>query len=102
MSESLIIKATESIVLPIEENVDFQFFLQLMMNRRSVGFLRYGPINYKQKYLTRLIKELEAYKKTGNAEQLVNIAVYCFLEWYAPENKKYHFDNSVESVTRKE
>lgn len=96
----IIVKAPDSIDLPVDENVDFQFFLQLMMNRRTVGFLHYGPINYKQKYLTRMIKELEAYKKTGNAEQLINIANYAFLEWHAPENRKYHFDNHADSVTR--
>ena len=98
----IIIKAPDSIHLLVDENVDFQFFLQLMMNRRTVGFLRYGPINRRQKYLTRLTKELEAYKKTGNAEQLINIANYAFLEWHAPENRKYHFDNHADSVTRGE
>jgi hypothetical protein len=88
---------------PLEkEQVDFQFFLQRMVNRRYVGKLRYGRIESKQKYLTKLKKELHAYEQTGNAEQLLNIAVYAYLEWYAPENKKYHFDNTVDSVARGE
>jgi hypothetical protein len=84
-----------------KEHSDFQFFLQLMTNRRSQGGIRYGEINRKQKYLTRMTKELKAYRDSGNAEQLLNIAVYAFLEWHAPENKKYHFDNNSKSVTRK-
>ncbi len=88
--------------LPLQEAVEFQWFMQLMQNRRLVGGMRYGPINARKKYMTRLSKEFKSYKSTGNAEQLVNIAVYAFLEFYAPENKKYHFDNTVDSVTRKE
>lgn len=45
--------------------------------------------------------ELKAYKKTGNEEHLLNIANYCHLESFAPENKKFHYDNTVDSVTRK-
>lgn len=88
--------------LPPQESVEFQWFLQLMQNRRLVGGLRYGPINRRKKYQTRLSKELKVYRASGNAEQLINIAVYSFLEFYAPENKKYHFDNNADSVTRKE
>lgn len=88
--------------LPPKESIEFQWFLQLMQNRRLVGGMRYGPINYRKKYMTRLKKEFKAYQETGNAEQLINIAVYAFLEFYAPENKKFHFDNKVDSVTRGE
>ena len=75
-------------------------FLRLLSNRKYVGGLRYGPPRKKQKYLTRMKKELKAYEVSGNMEQLLNIAVYCFLESEAPENKKFHFDNTVDSVTR--
>lgn len=80
---------------------EWKCFLQLMTNRKQVGGLRYGPPAKKQKYLSRMKKELAAYEKTGNMEQLLNIAVYCFLESEAPENRKFHFDNTVDSVTRK-
>ena len=98
------IKVVDDLVdkLPTKESIEFQWFLQLMQNRRLVGGMRYGPINYKKKYMTRLNKELRAYREAGNAEQLINIAVYAFLEFYAPENKKFHFDNTVDSVTRKD
>ncbi len=74
------------------------------MDRRQIGHLRYehrngGPVR-RQKYMTRIKKELAAYERDGNAEQLFNIAVYCYLETRAPENKKFHFDATVESVTR--
>jgi hypothetical protein len=82
---------------------NFAGFLQAVLNRRVVGGLRYGDRpQRRQKYLTRLKKELRAYAANGNFEQLLNIAVYCFLESETPENKKFHFDATVESVTREE
>jgi hypothetical protein len=78
----------------------FKIIVQSMLNRLIVGEIRYGPPRKRQKYMTRLLKEAEAYKQTGNAEQLINIANYCILEWIAPEHPKHHFDATVESVTR--
>lgn len=78
----------------------FRFFCQAMLNRITVGFYRYGQGSKKQKYLTRLNKEIASYNKTGSAEQLFNIANYCYLEWMYPEHPKHHFDNTAESVTR--
>lgn len=83
----------------------FFHFLQEMAYRRTVGSTRYEkygvPIR-RQRYMTRMKRELKAYEKSGNHEQLLNIAVYAFLESYAPENRKYHFNPAVDSVTRKE
>lgn len=77
-------------------------FCQEMANRRGQGAARYGDIpTTKQKFLSRLKKELKVYEAEGNKEQLLNIAVYCFLESYAPQNKKYHFDPTRKSATRK-
>lgn len=81
---------------------DFRAFLQMMANRRTVGQFRYGDPTSKQRYMTRLGKELAAYKVAGNIEQLVNIAVYAYLEMEAPENPKHHFDPTAESITRAE
>lgn len=78
----------------------FKEFIQRMANRLMQGFCRYGGPDRRQKYMTRMILEVKAYKKSGNAEQLLNIANYCHLEMYAPENKKFHFDNAVKSATR--
>ena len=75
-------------------------FIQKMINRLVVGHLRQGPPKVEQRYMTRMFMELKAYKKTGNMEQLINIANYCLLESQAPENKKFHFDATVDSVTR--
>ena len=91
----------DSLNVPVSEMSAFKQFLQQMTNRRGVGFLRYGPIKHRQGYMSRMKKELEAYKHTGNREQLLNIAVYAFLESYAPENEKHHFDATVDSITRK-
>jgi hypothetical protein len=48
----------------------------------------------------RLELELKEYKITGNNEHLLNVAVYCWLESMAPENKRFHFDATVDSATR--
>lgn len=96
------LREVESLKLPTQEGVELKFFLQLILNRAAVGNVRYGPANRRQKYMSKLGKEFKEYKKSGNAEQLVNIAVYAFLEFYAPENKKLHFDNTAKSVTREE
>ena len=76
-------------------------FLQRMANRISVGHFRYGKPDKDKMYLSRLKLEVKAYSKTGNSEHLLNAANYCFLESQAPENKKFHWDDTTESVTRK-
>jgi len=91
----------DSLALPAPEMVAFKRFLQQMTNRRGVGYLRYGPNRHSKGYMTRLKTELDVYKRTGNHEQLLNIAVYAFLESHSPENEKYHFNATVDSVTRK-
>jgi hypothetical protein len=86
----------------IEEVLSFKAFLQGMVERKFIGGLRYGRIKSKQRYLTLMKKELRAYEQDGNMEQLINIAVYCFLESYAPQHPRFHYDPTVESVTREE
>ena len=91
----------DSLKLDEQTTVEFKAFLQAVVNRRCVGVLRYGDKSVrKKKYMTRLLKEVQHYKANGNFEQLLNVAVYCFLESSAPENKKFHFDATVDSVTR--
>jgi hypothetical protein len=81
----------------------FRHFLQAMMDRRIQGACRYGDKPKKQQlYRTRIKKELIEYDKTHNMEQLLNVAVYCWLESEAPQNGIIHFDANVESVTRSE
>lgn len=90
--------------LKLDKEVTEKFigFLQMMSNRRGFGAARYGDRPVKtQGYMTKLEKEFKSYKKEGNMEQLLNVAVYAFLESFAPENKKFHFDPYRESVTRK-
>lgn len=79
---------------------EFAKFVQQMANRLMQGFCRYGPADKHQMYMTRIEMEMKHYKRTGNAESLINIANYCLLETLEPENKKFHFDNKAESVTR--
>lgn len=78
----------------------FKMFAQGMLNRLVVGELRYGPTDKRQRYDLRAAKEMKAYKETGNAEHLINIANYCVLEWIAPGHPKHYFDSKVDSVTR--
>ena len=77
----------------------FGKFAQLMVNRLLVGWVRYG-FDRKFRYMTCLEKEVKAYRRTGNAEHLVNAANYAYMEYYKPENPKNHHDNTVGSVTR--
>lgn len=75
-------------------------FLQKIVNRLMQGHARYGHPKKSKQFLSRLKLELKAYEKTGNVENLYNVAVYSFLETQAPENPKFHFDPTVDSVTR--
>ncbi len=84
----------------IENKSRFHDFVQKMAYRAVQGRLRYGPPNRRKRYLKRLKKEIKAYEETGNMEHLINAAVYCHLETCEPENRKFHFDNTVESATR--
>lgn len=50
--------------------------------------------------MKRMTIEFQEYRRTGNGEHLFNIANYCILESVAPQNKKYHLNTLVDSVTR--
>jgi hypothetical protein len=83
--------------------VPFANFLrvaQMVANRYMQGHCRYGAPKASKKYLTRLEMELKVYKKTGNAENLLNTIVYGYLEMEAPQHPKFHHDATVDSVTR--
>jgi hypothetical protein len=79
-------------------------FVQHQANRLAFGYPRYeaphGGPSKENRYMTRLGLELKAYRRTGNREYLVNIANYAWLESQAPENRKFHWDNTVDSTTR--
>lgn len=116
----LTIKIPESLenVRTEQQIENWRAFLQAMTNRMLQGGLRYGKPDKRQNYLSRLEKEWEVYsgaycavvnrdieppfKYEGNFEQLLNIAVYCWLESEAPQHPRFHFDNNVGSVTRDE
>lgn len=102
MIDIIRIEVPDSIELKNHKKQIFKMFAQTMINRLFVGEVRYGPAEKKQKYFSRLKKEVKVYQKTGNAEQLLNIANYCVLEWIAPEHPNHHFNPNVESVTRDE
>jgi hypothetical protein len=93
----------DSIKYDEQSLINFRAFLQAMLNRRMVGTLRYSAkADRRQKYLTRLTRELKAYKESQNFEQLLNIANYCFLESEAPQRGKINWNPAAESVTREE
>ena len=75
-------------------------FMQAMISRLAQGHYRYGVPNRREKYLTKIKLEIEAYEKQGNIEHLFNAANYCLLETIAPEHKKSHADPYAPSVTR--
>jgi hypothetical protein len=80
-------------------------FAQQQANRLAFGYPRYeaaqGGPSKTNRYMTRLGLELRAYRRTGNREHLLNIANYAWLESQAPENNKFHWDKTADSVTRK-
>lgn len=82
--------------------IDFRAFFQQVLNRAGVGNVRYGEIDTRKRYMTRIGKELRAYRRTGNVEHLLNIAVYAWLESVRPEHRKQHWDATAESATRAE
>lgn len=84
--------------VPDEQEV--RSFLQLVVNRIVQGHYRYGPPRKSRKYRKRMRLELGEYDRTGNFENLLNSAVYHWLESMAPQNKKFHFDNTADSATR--
>lgn len=86
--------------LQIKTKDQLQKFLTMMSKRIIQGYYRYGLPKSEQKFLSMMKLEFKAYAKTGNMEHLVNIANYAFLESIAPENKKFHFDDTVDSVRR--
>jgi hypothetical protein len=88
------------IKLPEEDKKKLLEFVQGIVNRRTVGYLRYGPNSRHQRFMSRLAEELKAYRKTGNMEHLFNIAVYAYLESDKPENKRFHYEPRAESATR--
>lgn len=94
------LKIPDDILLDSKAVIELTFFLQANINRLVIGNLRYGVPEARKKYMSRMRRELKVYVKDGNFEQLINIANYCFLESYKPENKKFHFNSLVESVTR--
>lgn len=83
----------------------FQEFTQEAANRLAQGYptyeAPYGGPHAINKYMSRLEKELQAYRRTGNREHLINIQNYAYLESRAPENPRFHYDNTVMSATRK-
>lgn len=87
----------------VDKALSFGVFAQQMANRLCMGGYRYdkGRPTRGARYMTRLSLELDAYRKTGNAEHLRNIANYAFLESQAPEHENFHDKVKVASVTRK-
>lgn len=85
---------------PFKHQEELRKFLQGMTNRLCHGAAQYGQPAAWQLYLKRLKLEVKAYEKTGNMEHLMNIANYAWLESVAPQNPKFHFDNTRASVTR--
>lgn len=91
---------TDRFELPNEDS--FQWFIERMAKRIVQGHARYGVPDSEKRYLSKAIAELRTYKRTGNAEHLINCANFCHLEDYAPQNTRHHYDPSAKSVTRED
>lgn len=79
---------------------DYLSYLNMQAARWFQGNCRYGHPRRSKRYLSRMKAEIAEYERTGNAEHLLNISNYAYLESFRPENQKYHFDPTVESATR--
>lgn len=70
-------------------------FEMCMRRRLIIGAFRYGrfqdPKKWRYDLLGGLGKKLQAYQKTGNRENLVDIANYALLEFVRPSHVKAHF-----------
>lgn len=77
-----------------------QEFFGWQTMRLAQGHARYGAPRKDQLYMKRLKAEVAAYERTGNQEHLINAANYCILETICPQNPKFHYNQSVDSVTR--
>lgn len=72
-------------------------FEHLMRNRMLVGSFRYGRLNRKKgvKYdrIGSMLRRLENYQKTGNKENLVDVANICLCEFVECVHPKAHFES---------
>ena len=91
---------SEKFKIPTAMRDHYNLFMNAMSKRILQGHARYGLPDAEKKYATRMQKEVLAYLYTGNAEHLYNIANYAWLESLRPQHKKFHFDATVNSVTR--
>lgn len=92
----------------VPKNQFSQEFLQGMLNRVAVGYLRYGENSAKrtsknavQKLSVdaRVYRVLSKYLKTGNTEFLMDVANYAMLEFMDPVHKEAHFSPSDSDPT---
>lgn len=74
----------------------FNDFTRLGKDRMRIGQYRYGSMlsaDRPQNLSVKMIQErLTRYQRTGNTENLVDIANACMVEWMYPEHKKAHFE----------
>jgi hypothetical protein len=81
--------------LEMKEQWSKQFEV-LMRHRLEVGAYRYGAIGVpgKPRYsrVESAIRRLHAYKRTGNAELLVDCANLLMLEFAEPNHPSFHFE----------
>lgn len=75
-------------------------FETFMRNRLIMGAFRYGLITESKKTWDRIgymERKIEAYRKTGNTEALVDIANLCMLEYMESDKGKFRaLDNTNE------
>lgn len=68
-------------------------FLQGMLNRMQVGYLRYGPLSKNPRApLSYLDGALRRYRATGNTEILIDIANYAMGEFTHPRHPRAHYE----------
>jgi transcriptional regulator with AAA-type ATPase domain len=76
---------------------EFKNFVQMQINRLVVGYFRHEQEDKKisavdRKFVKRAKTALDSYVRTGNTENLINAANYCYLEFQRPSHKEAYFE----------
>lgn len=67
-------------------------FLQGVVNRRAVGFHKYGSISRRdENYPSSIQNRLQLYLQDGNTEWLIDVATYAMLEFMNPKHPHAHY-----------
>jgi len=92
-------------LLEIEKHQSNKRFELLRIHRMIMGYFRYGDILHNKKRYDNIgsaIERLKTYQRTGNAENLVDVANLCMIEFTQENHTNFHFDSTDDIEHTKE